>query len=165
MTTIVMSVEGVLTHGSTDTHALNYEASVQGRVLYHALRDSTRLVLLSHDPSKDRVKSWLARERLTRYADVQCRPHDSALTPSEWRIWRLKELISAGHHISFFIDSDPATVSAALETGVGALLVVNSSVIPGEETPRYAPWYDLVATIERQSLLRASRSVEEDSDG
>jgi hypothetical protein len=109
----------------------------------------------------------MARERLTRYADIHCYPPGSDLNPAEWRIKHLNDMIGIGHHISFYIDSDPATVGRALECGVNALLVAQAGDVPGksEKEQAYSPWYDLVETIEQQSLIKAARGVEEEIDG
>jgi hypothetical protein len=162
-----MNIEGVLTEGAPESNILNYEASGPGRVLYKMLCDSSRIVLLSMDHSKDRVKAWLARERMTRYADIHCYPPESILSPAEWRIQHLKDLMGIGHHISFYIDSDPTAVAAAMQSGIGALLVGYSGITPGhsDHNGSYSPWYDLVDTIEKQNLLRATKALENDQDG
>lgn len=167
MATIAMSIDGVLTTENSNENILNTEASNAGKVLYSALRDSSRLLLLSNDSSKDRVKAWLARERFTRYADVHCYPLDTNMTYAEWRVKHIKDLIGVGHSISFFIDADPEAIGKALEVGVNALLVAFPGVIPGrmDKEHEYSPWYSLVDTIEKQSMLRASRFVEDEIDG
>jgi hypothetical protein len=128
------------------------------------IQDTSRVLLLSSDHSKERVKAWLARERLSRYADVHCYPKDSMFPYSEWKIQHVNELIGVGHHVAFYIDSDPKAVQTALEAGVGAMLVAYPGVVPGRLSHEhsYSPWYDLVDSIERQNLLRASKGVEEE---
>jgi hypothetical protein len=167
MAIIVMNVEGVLTDSPPNVNILTYEACGSGRVLYNMLRDSSRIVLLSLDHSKERVQAWMARERMTRYADIHCYPTDSILSPSEWRVQHLKDMIGIGHHISFYIDSDPATVGNALGAGINAILVAQAGDVPGknEKGQAYSPWYDLVETIEQQSLIKAARGIEDDTDG
>lgn len=165
MATVVMSITGVLSVEGAE-NLFHCESSLSGRVFYDMIRDTSRVVLLSNDPSKDRAKAWLARERITRYADVHCYRPESLLTPTEWRIQHLRDLIGVGHHISFYIDSDPRAIGMALEAGVGTLLVTSAVGTPGfgAEELKYSPWYDLVDVIERKSLARAS-SAAEDDDG
>jgi hypothetical protein len=168
MTTVIMSIEGVLTEGSTDTNSLNYESSVVGRSLFHSLRPGSRVILLSQDHSKDRVRSWLSRENIVKYSDLICRPLDCPLEPDKWRIQKVKDLIGIGFHIAFFIDSDPHVISSALDAGVCGLLFASSATVPGrnDKSFKYTPWYDLVETIERHSLIRASSDLMENrSDG
>ena len=167
MAIVVMNVEGVLTDSPPNANILTYESCGSGRVLYNMFRDSSRLVLLSLDHSKERVQAWLARERLTRYADVHCYPPGSDISPAEWRIKHLNDMIGIGHHISFYIDSDPATVGRALECGVNSLLVAQAGDVPGksEKEQAYSPWYDLVETIEQQSMIKAARGVEDEING
>lgn len=163
MATVLMAIEGVLTEDlSAGSDLLHYESSNQGKVLYNLFRDSARLVLLSTDPSKDRVKAWMARERFTRYADIHCYPIDTLLTPPLWRVQHTKDLVGVGHHISFYVDSDPTAVALALEAGVGAMLVGRPGDSPGKrgDDTAYQPWYALVDSIERQNMLRASRTAE-----
>lgn len=166
MTTVVMSVEGILTEGSTDTHALNYETSGPGRVLFNALRQGSRIILLSQDPSHDRVRAWLSRESLVKYADLHCRPYNSHLSPIDWKLQRLRDLLGVGYHVGMFVDSDPYVVHKALNMGITSLLFSTPSTFPGrqEKDVRYSPWYDLVEAIEHNSLIRATKSVEEDPD-
>lgn len=163
MATVVMAITGVLSVES-DPNLFYCESSIPGRVFYDMVRDGARVVLLSNDPSKDRTKAWLARERISRYADVHCYPVDSLLSPADWRVQHVKDLIGVGHHISFYIDSDPMAVGRALEAGVGTLLLTASASTPGfdPEGPGYSPWYDLVDVIERQNLVRAAKAVEAD---
>lgn len=168
MPTVVMSIEGVLTDSRADSNILSHDASVSGRVMYQMIRDGSRVLLLSSDHSKDRVKAWLARERFTRYADVHCYPEDSPLGAEAWKVKHIKDLAAAGHHIAFYIDSNPNTIGAALEAGVNALLVAftGSNMGQGASEHTYSPWYSLVETIEQQGLLRASKSLfEENGDG
>jgi hypothetical protein len=167
MATIAMSIDGVLTTENGNENILNTESSNAGKVLYSALKETSRLLLLSNDPSKDRVKSWLARERFTRYADVHCYPIDTNMTYAEWRVKHIKDMIGIGHNISFFIDADPEAVGKALEAGVNSMLVAFPGVIPGrmDKEYEYSPWYSLVDTIEQQSMLRASRFVEDEVNG
>lgn len=167
MATIVLSVEGVIANAPISDNLLLCESNRDGRVLYTMLRDSARILILSSDPSKDRVKAWLARERLTRYADVHCYPPDSMLSYAEWKIQHVNDLIGVGHHIAFYIDSDPEAVRNALEAGVGAILVAYPGVVPGRSTHEhsYSPWYDLVDSIEQQNLLRATKGTEVEQDG
>lgn len=163
MTTVLLSIEGVLTDTSgTGDLLASAEASTSGKVLYAMLRDTARVVLLSCDTSKDRTAAWLARERFSRYADLHCMPPDTDLSPSAWRVQHARELQGIGHHISFFIDSDPGAVAAALNAGIAGILVAGSAVTPGyrsDDMP-YTPWYDLVESIERQKTFRAARSPE-----
>ena len=163
MATVVMSVEGVLTATPDGSNLLSCESAGDGRTLYMMLRDTSRVLLLSSDPSKERVKAWLSRERLSRYADIHCYPPDSMAPYAEWKVQHVNELIGVGHHIAFYIDSDPSAVQRALEAGVGALLVAYSGVAPGQHSHEhsYSPWYDLVDSIEQQNLLRATKGVEE----
>lgn len=166
MATLVMSIEGVLTDNPPDSNILTYESTGSGKVLYTLLRDTGRIVLLSTDHSKERVQAWLARERFTRYADVHCYPRDSILSPAEWRAQHIKDLMGIGHHISFYIDSDPKTLGMVMESGVDCLLVACPAVSQGfkEKDQGYSPWYDLVETIEKQNTLRAAKDVGDEED-
>ena len=163
-----MSIEGVLNDGAPNLDLLNSESHDHGKILYNIFRDTSRLLMLSTDPNKDKVKAWMARERFHRYADIHCYPNDTVLSPSEWRAQHVKDLMGIGHHIAFYIDSDPDTVKHVLESGVHALLVTSPGVIPGrfEKDYTYSSWYDLVDSIEKQAAFKAQKTVElEDSDG
>lgn len=168
MATVVMSIEGVLNDGAPGADLLNTESTNSGKILYSIFRDTSRLLLLSTEPSKERVKAWLARERFNRYADVHCYPNDTIRTPQEWRAQHVRDLMGVGHHIAFYIDSDADAVKAVLESGVHGMLVASPGVIPGrfEKDHTYSSWYDLVDSIEQQVALKAAKAMEiEESDG
>jgi hypothetical protein len=158
MALIVLTIDGVLSDAPTD-NLLTAESSNLGKVLYDIVRGNERVILLADDHDKDRVKAWLARERFTRYGDVHCQPRDSEGLPWEWRVKHVKDMLSVGHHVSFFIDSEPDAIRGILDLGVPALQVVASQGPPGgihsSESP-YRPWYDLVETVERRSLLQTT---------
>ena len=164
MATVVMSIEGVLNDGSPRTDLLNSESTNAGKIIYGIYRDSSRLLLVSSESNKEKVKAWLARERLSRYADLHCYPKDTIKSPSEWRAQHINDLIGVGHHIAIYIDSDPETVKRVLESGVNCLLAASPGVVPGrfERDHAYSSWYDLVDTIEQQTALRATRAVEDE---
>lgn len=166
MSTIVLSIEGVLTDSGPNTDIMYCDASKSGRILYTMLKDSSRVLLVSSEPNVDKVKGWLARERFTRYADLHCYPIVSPLTPPQWKVQHIKDLMGVGHHIEFFIDSDPDTIKMAVEAGVTGVLIAYSGAIPGriEKDQTYSSWYDLVDTIEAHSALRASRALEDEDD-
>ena len=101
----VMAIEGVLTEElPVGANLLHYESSIQGKELYRIFQDTTRLLMLSQDPDRDRVKAWMARERFSRYADVHCYPEDSLSPFSLWKVEHIRELMGVGHHIAFYID-------------------------------------------------------------
>ena len=159
-----MAIEGVLTEElPVGANLLHYESSIQGKELYRIFQDTTRLLMLSQDPDRDRVKAWMARERFSRYADVHCYPEDSLSPFSLWKVEHIRELMGVGHHIAFYIDGDPTAVSMVLEEGVGALLAVRPGDTPGKKDDMsFTPWLTLVDTIEAQNLLRAEKTVEAD---
>lgn len=163
MTTMVMSVEGVLTdHPASDT-VLNYEATATGRLFYNMVKPTARIILLSSDPYIDRVKAWLVRERFTGYAAVYCHPLDSVMGAQAWKAEKVKDLVGLGHHIGFYVDTDPTTVENVLSIGVDSLLVANPSTYPGDrEDTKYSPWYSLVEKVEGQNLARATKMMEEE---
>jgi hypothetical protein len=163
MSIVVMAIEGVLTDAAPrENNLLLADSSTQGKELYQIFRDGARLLMLSEDPEKDRAKAWMARERFSRYADIHCYPVDSMLSPALWRVQHIKDLMGIGHHISFFVDSDPTAVGMVLEAGVGAMLVVRPGDTPGKRGSDmdYQSWQDLVDTIEAQNMLRAMKTVE-----
>lgn len=160
---VVVSIEGVLTSNPPTGNSLNYEAAVMGRSFYDMIRDGGRLLLLSSDRSKDRTKAWLMREHFSKYSDLHCYPADELRTYSEWKAQHVLDLMGIGHHVSLYIDSDIKAVGKVLEGGVATLLMTYPTARPGRHASdqAYSPWYDLVDSIEQESVLKASKAVEE----
>lgn len=159
---VVVSIEGVLTSSPSSGNSLNYEAAVLGRSFYDMIRDGSRLLLLSSDRSKDRTKAWLMREHFSRYSDLHCYPADELRSYSDWKAQHVLDLMGIGHHVSMYIDSDLAAVGKVLEGGVATLLMTYPSARPGQQvgTQSYSPWYDLVESIEHESVLKAAKALE-----
>jgi hypothetical protein len=166
MATVVVSVEGVLTGTDPSTDIMYCDASKAGRILYQMIRNDSRILLLSSEANVAKVKGWLARERFTKYADVHCYPDDSPLTAAQWKVQHIRDLVGVGHHIEFFIDSDPDTIKMAVESGITGLLMIYSGVLPGrsETSKGYSSWYDLVDTIETHSMLRANKILKDEEN-
>jgi len=150
-------------HPPSDT-VLNYEATAAGRLLYNLMKPTSRIILLSSDPYEDRVKSWLVRERFTGYAAVYTHPLGDVRTAKVWKSEKVRDLIGLGHHIGFYLDTDPATIEAVLDLGVDALLVAKPGSLPGDKADtEYAPWYSLVNKVEEQNMARAMKMMEEEN--
>lgn len=157
MALIVLTIDGVLSTAPTD-NLLTVESSQNGKVLYDIVRGNERVILLADDHDKDRAKAWLARERFSRYGDVHCYPKGFEGEPWEWRVKHVKDMLSVGHHVSFYIDAEPDALRGILHLGVPVLQVVEPAGTPGihsDESP-YRPWYDLVESVERRTLLQAT---------
>lgn len=163
MTTIVMPIEGVLVDRPLYDSMLNYEATDEGRDLFNLLKSQGRLILLSSDPSEDRVKAWLIRERLVGYSQVYVRPANSTVEPNQWRIDRMVEMMGIGHRISYYVDTDPVAIGKAMDLGVTSLLLGIPGTRPGQEkgSAGPSPWYSLVQRVEAQNTLRAEMAQRE----
>lgn len=167
MATLVFNIEGVLADETPDGRILNYEAIKPGRILYLLVRHAARVVIFTTNRDEGAAKAWLVRERMTKFASVHC--YDPAVDPDhrKWKMEKLRDLMSLGHHIDFFVDSDPYAIQAAVEMGVNGLLVAYPSAYPGgasEGEQAYVPWYSLVETIEQQNMRRASIQAETEDD-
>lgn len=159
---VVVSIEGVLTVDPPTGNSLNYEAAVLGRSFYDMVREGSRLLLLSSDRSKGRAKAWLMREHFTRYADLHCYPADELRSYSDWKAQHVIDLLGIGHHVSMYIDSDIEAIRKVLDGGVATMLVTYPSRLPGRQVNEqaYSPWYDLVESIEHESVLKAAKALE-----
>lgn len=169
MTTLVLSVDGVLAHTPEGANLLHYESAPEGRILYDTLKHTSRVILLCSDSYEERVVSWLIRERFSKYAGLYCYPLDSGLTPEEWKVAKILDLIGIGHSLAFFVSANPATVQQALDVGVSSMLVAYSSVIPGKSQhikDSYPSWDTLVESIEdhamRKSIVLAAKGDGDD---
>lgn len=166
MTTIVISVDGVMTEHPKSDSILNYEASGPGRVLYDMVKQSCRIVFLASDPYEDRVRSWLIRERFSKFAGLYCHPLDSTETAEEWKVSKTLDLLGVGHHLAFFLSTEPETVKAVLNSGVNAMLVTYTGRTPGQSpygiSDTYAPWDTLVESIEEQAMLKSAKAAKDE---
>jgi len=162
MATIVLSVEGVLTDSGPNTDIMNCDASKSGRILYTMIKNSSRVLLISNENNVAKVKGWLARERFTKYADVHCYPAVSPLTHAQWKVQHVKDLMGVGHHIEFFIDSEPDTIKMAIEAGVTGMLPFE--VRAGNDIERIRrnhPHLQILGGIDKMALRSRERIDEE----
>lgn len=165
MTTVVVSIDGVMSQRPPQHSILDFEATPSGRVLFSMIKNSARVLYLSNDPNEERVRSWLVRERLAPFNNLYCYPEESPVSPDEWQVEQVRALLSAGHHLSFYIGGNPQIVRSVLAQGVDAVLVATTAVVPGDSPyvqGQYTPWYDLVETIDERELLRSEKAVRDD---
>lgn len=157
-----MPIEGLFVDYPAYDTMLNYEATEHGRSIFNLLKSQARIILLSSDPYADRVKQWLLRERLTGYAMVYSKPVDNQLTPAKWKIEQMTSLMGIGHQFTYYVDTDPAVITAALSEGIAGLLLTIPQKHPGQDRPTNpTPWYDLVKRVDEQNAVRAEQAQRE----
>lgn len=153
---VVVSVEDVLSEVGVPLHEAG--PTLFGRRLYTTLHNAGEsLVLLSTDQHGGMVKEWLLREGFSDYVKLLVRG-DALLSPSAWKAEQVQKLVSAGHHVSYMVDNDPAVLSAATRLGIPVLLALHAVDSPGrmsEEDGTYRSWGDVVDTIQAESLKQA----------
>lgn len=164
MALVVMSVEGVLSDPVLPSMGLiNTEASLSGRNLYLALKDTVSIVMVSAEPDADVVKAWLIREHFGKYAGVHPFIPGEGLGVDAWKVKKVSDLIGIGHNISFYIDSSIEAIRGVLDVGVTGILVARSGELPGRAEQEYQSWYDLTESLDRHEALRAARILEEEN--
>lgn len=153
----VVCIDGVLSEENLPL--LQAGPTITGKRIYEYLRGAnSAIVLLTPNRNSEGVKAWLMREGFGEYIRLLTREESSA-EPGEWKVEALKDLIAAGQHIAFYVDSDPLVTGPIASLGIPYLLVVHPWGKPGRmdslELP-YKTWGALVDTIEEESLRQAA---------
>jgi len=167
--TVVLSIEGVLSTSKPGQRLLNNDTIESGRLFYEFLKPSARIILLSSERDDSMVRSWLVRERFNRYAGLHCYPGDNLDGYDSWKVQQIGWLISRGHHIGYYVDTSPGVVRDVMLQGVTSILLTYPAVYAGTglrpNDRTYVGWEDLVETVEEQNMLRATVGVGGEDDG
>lgn len=154
----VLSVEGFLAEPGSDIRKLG--PSSLGKEIFSALKASgTAIALLSTSEKESVVKDWLTREGFSGYS-LLLTAENSVPQGLDFKIDSLKNLLSGGHYIGFYLDSDPDMLRPlSSELGIPVLLSVLPWAKPGRSVDLpYQPWDSLVETIHDERLKRARLS-------
>jgi hypothetical protein len=144
----VISIENSLSQGPDLRSAAAYRAS---RPFYEALKGAYQLVGLT-TATEEIARWWLKREHMAEWALL--RYWNEATSPFdhlEWKVQEVREFLSSGWEISFYVDSDWSPLMKVLQLGVSTLRIEHSHVVPGwrdPETTAPRPWSDIAATVE-----------------
>lgn len=150
-----IAIEGVLADVEPDDSFAASKLISAGAVLYHSLKQTTKIVLYCDEPDGEKVSYWLKAHGFRDHLDTlySLEPVDRILGRSEL-IERTRRMGS----LDLLIEADPALGAKALSLGVPTLLLtVPTYTRPefypdAERTP--LPWGDLVGELDRQRELR-----------
>ena len=154
---VVLCVEGVVSEPGVPLAEAG--PTLFGRRLYTTLYNAGEsLVIISTDENRQMVKEWLLREGFADYVKLIVKEDDDA--PDDlWKANTIRKIVSAGQHIMYVVDVDPASVPVCASLGVPALLTVHPWGEPGRrsdaEDLTYRSWDIRVDTIQRESLRYA----------
>lgn len=144
---VVVSIENTFAQGPDLKTAAAYRAS---RPFYEALKGAYQLVGLS-TATEDIARWWLKREHMGEWAMLRLWTPDSPFSYLEWKVQEVREFLSAGWEVAFYIDSDWSPLMAVTRLGVSTLRVEHAHNVPGwrdPETTAPRPWSEVAATVE-----------------
>ena len=151
---VLMFVEGVLRNAKRAPIS-------SGMLLYHALKEKNRVLLLCADKDKD--DEWLRQNKINKYDDLVGLDNVPALGDHpEFR--QVRHIQSQGP-VDFVITSDPLLTSMLLTKGVTTLLFASPMYITETFRPDTKPgvkmWQDIVDEISaQQDAFREDPRVE-----
>lgn len=122
----------------------------QGMLLYHSLREKTRVLFLCSDKDKD--DEWLRQQKINRYDDLVGLDNIPAL--GEYPEFRQVEHVNSQGPVDFVVTSDPLLVSLLLSKGITALLFASpvyiSEVFRPDSKKGSKSWKAIVEEIVKQ---------------
>jgi hypothetical protein len=117
--------------------------------MYKALAGNFRSIVLSC-LDRDEAKRIMQVNRI-RY-DIFLTKEDSILTDTSWKVSAVRECLSVGWHIAFYLDVDPNAIREVYSMGITSMLLshhlLRPSWLPTDGPPR--AWDDLVQFSEAQ---------------
>lgn len=141
---VLMFVEGVLRNPK--------RAPIQqGMILYRALKENNRVLLLCSDKDKD--DNWLRQQRINNYDDLVGMENIPAIGDDQPEFKQVEWIRSQGH-VDFVITDDPNLSSRLLTKGVTTLLFANPLYLDESYRPDTnkgsKAWADIVNEIVKQ---------------
>jgi hypothetical protein len=147
MATVLITLEGVLSHGDD---LRNAQPTKQAKQMYDGLRSQHNTIALTRS-TEEIARWWLKREYLLNWATVKAYPPTSAFTYEQWRIDQLREMLAAGFEVFAFVDSSPAVVEEAVSLGVMGFTVSYPHMPVGwREVGVPRSWAEVAATVDSQ---------------
>lgn len=144
---IVISIENTLAQGPDLRTAAAYR---QAHPLYEVLKGGYQLIGLTKAPVEI-AKWWLKREHMNEWANLLVYDESTAFTWTEWKVLRVREFLSEGWEVAFYIDMDWGAIHEIHAMGVSTVRIDHAITRPGWQDPSTTaprPWGDVAATVE-----------------
>src|SRR5215510_13802078 len=117
---IIITVENVLAAGDDLKVA---PPTRWAKSLYGGMRSQHHVLALTQ-ASEELARTWLKREHLDDWSRVLCYPADrSIFSYDDWRVDCVREVLSEGWEVFFYVDTDPEVCARVGNFGVCTLTV------------------------------------------
>lgn len=147
---IVLSVDGVL-------RSATGELIVDGLILYRALKNIGRVVLLTEE-DRQMIEVWLMQHNLSDYDDLI--DETASVDPDEPLRFRQLSVARNKGVVSMYVDANPSYVAEGLRRGMTSILFNCPEYVRPEYQPDRVkgvrPWDEIVAERNRQQALKAA---------
>ena len=153
----LIAVRGVLAEHDDDENPAAARVIPSGAVLYHALKQVSKLLVVIDAPEADRVVWWLKAHGFRDHVDVLVNPRPDA--PAEGRGSVITDARKKGP-IDLVVEGAPDLAARSLHSGSVTLLMsvpayTLSEFKPGAPTTG-RPWTELLEELEEQDETRAN---------
>lgn len=152
MSTAALAVEGVL--GNSPEFGVAMQPNDAGLLLYAALVQTHRVILLTCEPEITKVEHWLRSQGLRAHAQVMTgdgREHIDV------RAAQLRALRASRTALTLVVDAEPLVVAHAASVGLPGLLYVPARPAPGRAdlgARAIRDWSAIEAEVETQREMR-----------
>ena len=127
------------------------------RQLYEALASNHRMVVITTNPNRESVRSFMRLEHY-RYDLLLNKEPTVALDDTAWKVQSVRDVRAMGWPVGLYLDCDPDAVRLVYADGTTSLLLAHRLVrpqwLPDSRQPRQ--WTDLVEFIDQQRNREAS---------
>lgn len=151
--TTVIVVEGVLRQNVGDG------VIRQGQHLYHGLKETSKIALVSNHLDTENVERWLSLNGFTDHPYFFGAQVDDPWGAAGTRMRQLTRLREGGNFVELVIEPNPEITASLMAEGVSTLTFLHPKYTRPEFRPDHSgepvPWDSLVAEVERQESLRA----------
>lgn len=156
----MMAVEGVLGDGSVFSPSM--QPTRTGQRLYFALQEWYRVVLVSSHPDPTAVEWWLRLQGLKGHAEVLANPDPELMDTVLVRAAQLRPLRANRTAVELVVDTDPSTVTMAMQQGITGLLYGSARVGTDRLDLRRKrrDWDDIQAEMNHQQDARPAQTAE-----
>lgn len=140
----MIAVEGVL---AADIDIRRAAPTKWAKLLYDGIRTQYRTIALTR-ADEALARWWLNREGLAGWSSVLC--NNGVLEHTQWKIDQVREFLSNGWEIGFYLDSDRETCTMVQSLGVVTLCVGMPVHPPGwrADDTQFRPWTAVVDTLD-----------------
>ena len=141
---VIITIEGVL---ATSDDLKTAAPTKWGKALYAGLRSQHHVIGLTKADS-DIAKMWTKREHFGDWSRI-ITYNSPIMTWQQWRVDQVREILSEGWEVFFYVDSDVEVLNEVGQLGVCTLAVSYPRMPVGwKEVAAPRSWSNVVATMD-----------------